>query len=129
MQALQNIKVIDLTFTAPGAYCTMILSDFGAEVIKVEAPPAIGLDTMGSAKSPTGEEKRPEAAFYAPNRGKKSIGLNLKSADGVRIFNRMARGADVVVEGFRPGVMKRLGIDYDSLYKVNPRIVYCSLSG
>ncbi len=131
MQALHNVSVVDLTFMAPGAYCTMILSDLGAEVIKVEAPRGIGLDMVGSGKSPDREDEkgRRSAAFYAPNRGKKSIVLNLKTEEGLDIFKRIANVADVIVEGFRPGVMTRLGADYESLAKTNPRIIYCSISG
>ncbi|MDO8473722.1 MAG: CaiB/BaiF CoA-transferase family protein [Dehalococcoidia bacterium] len=129
MQSLQGIRVIDLAFMAPGAYMTMILSDLGAEVIKVEAPPGVGLEVVGTGKSPVGEENRREAALFALNRGKKSIGLDLKSEGGFDVLKKLVAGADVFVEGFRPGVMKRLGCDYESASKLNPRIVYCSLSG
>lgn len=129
MQSLQGIRVVDLAFMAPGAYLTMILGDLGAEVIKVEAPPGVGLDIVGSGKSPAGEENRRDAALFALNRGKKSIGLDLKSEAGAEVFKKLVAGADVIVEGFRPGVMKRLGFDYEKVSKSNPGIVYCSLSG
>ncbi len=127
MLALENIKILDLSGLVPGAFCTMILGDLGAEVLKVE-PPTPG-EMSGSGPSPKGEEKRREAAFFTPNRNKKSIGLNLKSEAGRQIFYRLAQQADVIVEGYRPGVVKRLGIDYETINKLNPRIVYCSLSG
>jgi crotonobetainyl-CoA:carnitine CoA-transferase CaiB-like acyl-CoA transferase len=125
--ALQNIKVLDLSGLVPGAFCTMILGDLGAQVVKVEPPTPSELS--GSGPSPAGEEKRREAAFFAPNRNKKSIALNLKAQAGKEIFYRLAREADVVVEGYRPGVVRRLGIDYETINKLNPRVVYCSLSG
>lgn len=127
MLALEGIKVLDLSGLAPGAFCTMLLGDLGAEVLKVEAPTPSPL--AGAGPSPKGEERRVEAAYFAYNRNKKSIGLNLRSDKGREIFYRLAQGADVVVEGYRPGVVKRLGVDYDTISKLNPRIVYCSLSG
>ena len=127
MLALENIKVLDLSGLVPGAFCTMILGDLGAQVLKVEPPTPSELS--GSGPSPKGEEKRREAAFFALNRNKKSIGLNLKPEAGRQIFYRLARQADVIVEGYRPGVVRRLGIDYETINKLNPRIVYCSLSG
>jgi len=127
MLALENIKILDLSGLVPGAFCTMILGDLGAQVLKVEPPTPSELS--GSGPSPKGEEKRREAAFFAPNRNKKSIGLNLKSEAGRQIFYRLAQQADVIVEGYRPGVVKRLGIDYETMNELNPRIVYCSLSG
>jgi len=127
MLALENIKVLDLSGLVPGAFCTMILGDLGAQVLKVESPKPSELS--GAGPSPGGEEKRREAAFFALNRNKKSIGLNLKSEAGRQIFYRLARQADVIVEGYRPGVVRRLGIDYETINKLNPGIVYCSLSG
>ena len=127
MLALEGIKVLDLSGLAPGAFCTMLLGDLGAEVLKVESPTPSPL--AGAGPSPKGEERRVEAAYFAYNRNKKSIGLNLRSDKGRKIFYRLAQGADVVVEGYRPGVVKRLGVDYAAVSKLNPRIVYCSLSG
>jgi crotonobetainyl-CoA:carnitine CoA-transferase CaiB-like acyl-CoA transferase len=127
MLALEGVKILDLSRVIPGTFCTMLLGDLGAEVLKVEAP---GIsEFVGSARSLEGEENRKEAAYFAPNRNKKSIALNMKSEAGRQIFYRLAQHADVVVEGFRPGVTKRLGIDYDTITKLNPRIIYCSLSG
>lgn len=129
MLALEGIRVLDLTHLAPGALCTMILGDLGADVIRIEAPPGVGGRGAGLGISPVGEEGRRRAAFDALNRNKRSVGLNLRSELGRDIFYKLARTADVVVEGFRPGVVKRLAVDYESVRPINPRIVYCSLSG
>ncbi|MHC1578267.1 MAG: CaiB/BaiF CoA transferase family protein [Dehalococcoidia bacterium] len=127
MLALEGVKILDLSRLVPGAFCTMLLGDLGAEVLKVEAP---GLSEFSaSSAAPPREENRRAAAYYAPDRNKKSIMLNLKLEAGREIFCRLSRDADVIVEGFRPGVAKRLGIDYDTISRLNPRIVYCSLSG
>lgn len=123
-QALDGIRILDLTRLLPGGVCTMMLVDMGAEVIKVEDPnggdyarwmPPL-LNGLG-------------AFFRASNRGKKSLILNLKEAEGQEIFYRLVQSADVLIEGFRPGVTSRLNIDYARLRKINPRLVYCSLSG
>ncbi|MEW6034573.1 MAG: CaiB/BaiF CoA-transferase family protein [Chloroflexota bacterium] len=129
MLALEGIKVVDLTHVAPGAYCTMILADLGADVLKVDPPPAARANMTGTGMSPIGEEGRREAAFYAPNRNKRSIALNLRSEEGKGILHRLAGRADVMVEGFSPGTVKRLGVDYETIARINPRVVYCSLSG
>ena len=121
MGALDGIKILELARVAPGEFCTMLLADMGAEVLKVETPPADGTPE-------THEEKR-RAAFAYANRNKRSLALNLKVPEGQAIFHRLAATADVIVEGFRPGVMKRLGGDYETIRRLNPRIVYCSLSG
>lgn len=127
MSALEGVKVLDLTRVIPGTFCTMLLGDFGAEVLKVESPKVT--EFVGSARSPSGEENRRKAAYFAPNRNKKSIAIDLKSKAGKEIFHRLSQQADVIVEGFRPGVTKRLGIDYETINELNPRIIYCSLSG
>ncbi len=126
MLALSGIRILDLGQYVPNSLCTMILGDFGAEVIKVEnaAPGALNFQA-----SPKGEERRRDAAFDALNRNKKSIGLNLKSEIGRQIFHRLSKDADVIIEGFRPGVVKRLTIDYETIKEINPRIIYCSFSG
>ena len=129
MLALEGIKVLDLTHLAPGGLCTMILGDLGADVIKVEALPGVGGRGAVIGLSPMGEEGRREAAFDALGRNKRSIGLNLKSDKGRDIFYKLVQTADVVVEGFRPGVVKRLGVDYEKIKSINPGIIYCSLSG
>jgi alpha-methylacyl-CoA racemase len=127
MLALEGVKILDLSRLVPGAFCTMLLGDLGAEVLKVEAPGASELRGLSGALE--AEQDRRVAAYYAPDRNKKSIVVNLKSAAGREIFYRLSSDADVIVEGFRPGVTKRLGIDYETIDKLNPKIIYCSLSG
>ncbi|MDY6794727.1 MAG: CaiB/BaiF CoA-transferase family protein [Actinomycetota bacterium] len=115
--SLQGIRVLDLSQLFPGPYCTMILADLGAEVIKVEP--------LG-----TGDHARAfEHFFNQINRNKKSLALNLKDARAQEIFHGLARGADVVIEGFRPGTASRLGVDFETLSELNPRLIYCSISG
>ena len=129
MLALEGIRVLDLTHLVPGALCTMILADLGADVIKVVTAPGAGGRGVGMGAMLTADEEKKVAAFDALNRNKRSIGLNLKSDKGREVFHKLAETADVIVEGFRPGVMKRLKIDYEKIKAINPRIVYCSLSG
>ena len=124
--ALDVIKVLELTRVGPGAFCTMMLADMGAQVLKVEAPPSGKL--AGSGASPTPDQARKLATNFT-NRNKKSVTLNLKEAAGQAILHNLATDYDVLVEGFRPGVMQRLGGDYTTLSELNPRLVYCSLSG
>jgi crotonobetainyl-CoA:carnitine CoA-transferase CaiB-like acyl-CoA transferase len=124
--ALDGIKVLELTRVGPGAFCTMMLADMGAEVLKIEAPPSGKL--AGSGASPGPEEARKLATNFT-NRNKKSMTLNLKDPAGQAVLHELAKEFDVLVEGFRPGVMKRLGGDYETLRALNPRLIYCSLSG
>ena len=126
--ALQGIKVVDLSRMAPGPFCTMVLGDLGADVIRVEEP---GGGRMARERSANADEDaaRRAAAFNALNRNKRSIALNLKDNAAQRALRRLVRDADVFVEGFRPGVVSRLGCDYETLREINPRLVYCSLSG
>lgn len=123
---LEGIRVLELTRVGPGAYCTMMLADMGAEVLKVETPPSDKL--AGSGASPAADQHKRLATSFT-NRNKKSLTLNLKSAEGQQVLQRLAKDYDVLVEGYRPGVMKRLGGDYDTLHAINPGLVYCSLSG
>ncbi|MBN1691584.1 MAG: CoA transferase [Dehalococcoidia bacterium] len=127
MQVLEDIKIIELVHMPPGELCSMILGDFGADIIKVEAVPQAG----GRKLIDPGESEALKSfmAYNATNRNKKSIRLNLKSEEGKQVFYKLAREADVVIEGFRPGVAGRMGVDYATISKLNPRIVYCSLSG
>jgi crotonobetainyl-CoA:carnitine CoA-transferase CaiB-like acyl-CoA transferase len=129
MLALEDIRILDLTHLVPGAMCTMILADLGADVIKVGTAGGISSRGSGVMGKLTSDEEKRVAAFDALNRNKRSIGLDLKSAKGQEIFHQLATTADVVVEGFRPGVVKRLGVDYEKIKAINPKIVYCSLSG
>ncbi|MES4793020.1 MAG: hypothetical protein C4321_08590, partial [Chloroflexota bacterium] len=114
VMALEGLKVLDLSRLAPGPHCSMLLADFGAEVTLVEAVPGASakLGTTGLRRSEAADRA---AAFNALGRGKRSIALNLKEEEARRIFYRMVEGADVVIEGFRPGVVKRLGVDYETL--------------
>lgn len=122
---LQGTKILELVRVAPGAFCTMMLADMGADVLKIETP------TTGSTADPPGDasEQARRAAFSFVNRNKRSIAINLKHAEGRQLLHELATHADVVVEGFRPGVMARLGGDYETLRHLNTRLIYCSLSG
>ncbi|WP_085993053.1 CaiB/BaiF CoA transferase family protein [Oceanobacillus senegalensis] len=120
---LEGIRVIDFTQYLPGPYATLRLADMGAEVIKVESPSG----ELG--RYPTEKDGGPKYTFRAQNRGKKSISLNLKDEKEQEIARDLIHGSDVVIESFRPGVMKRLGISYKDVIKTKPDIIYCSLSG
>ncbi len=126
---LEGIKIIELSRVLTGSYCTMLLGDMGAEVIKIDQPLKAGKPIWGGGRLPAGEEKRREAVYNALQRNKKSIALDLGTARGQQIFYRIARDADVVLECFRPGVVSRLKVDYETIRSINPGIVYCSLSG
>ena len=118
-KALSNITVLDLTRVLAGPYCTMMLADYGANVIKIEMP-GKGDDTRAM-----GPKKNDYSMYYAyVNRGKKGITLNLKSEEGKKLFLEMVKKADVVVENYRPGVMDKLGVGYDVLKEVNDQIIY-----
>jgi len=106
-----------------GPYCGMLLADMGARVIKVEPPDGDSTRTMAGTKG------NDSAAFNAVNRGKLGMVIDLNTENGRGIFKRLARSADIVVENYRPGVMQRLGLDYESLKKENPRLIYASISG
>ncbi len=121
---LTGLRILDLSRMLAGPFCTALLADLGAEVIKVEAP-GRGDDARHFAPFRHGES----AYFMLINRGKKGITLNLKDPRGLAVLQRLAETADAVVENFRPGVAARLGVDYDSLSAVNPRLVYASISG
>lgn len=121
---LSGIKVLDLTRLLPGPFCTMFLADFGAEVIKIEEP---GKGDYARWSPPLWQGVG--VRHLIVNRGKKSLTLNLKTPEGKEIFRQLARQADLVVEGFRPGVMDRLGLGYEALKKENPRLVYCAITG
>ena len=131
MQALEGIKVLDFCRNAPGMFCTTVLADLGADVLMVERP----MDEARSAyeKLVAGIDSEDDeirhAAFNALQRNKRSIALNLKEPDAQKIFQQLAETADVVVEGFRPGVMDRLDASYEKVRAINPKVVYCSVSG
>jgi crotonobetainyl-CoA:carnitine CoA-transferase CaiB-like acyl-CoA transferase len=120
MGILDGIKVLELARVAPAEMPGMFLADYGADVLKIETP------EPGRARD-VDELRR--AAFAFVNRNKRSMTLNMKAPGGQEIFRKLAASADVIIEGFRPGVMKRLGAGYDDLRTLNPRLIYCSLSG
>ena len=122
MLVLEGVKILDLTWQGPGPFCTMILGDLGAEIIRVGAPSAAG------ASQPARQAERRAVAHQASNRNKKSILLNLQSEEGRHVFHQLVEESDVIVDGFRPGVAKRLGIDYPTVSKINPKIIYCSIT-
>ncbi len=121
---LHGVRVLDLSRLLPGPYCSCILADYGAEVIKIEPPG--GSDWMRYAPPLRNGES---ILYHSINRGKKSLTLDLKSEEGWAVMRRLVGTADVLLEGFRPGVMERLGLGYDALAEVNPRLVYCALTG
>jgi len=131
MLALEGIKVLDFCRNAPGMFCTMILADLGADVLMVERPMTGDRAEYERAVSGiTGpEDERRNASYNALQRNKRSIALNLKEQEAQEIFHRLVKDADVLVEGFRPGVMARLGAGYPKVKEINPRAVYCSVSG
>jgi len=121
---LSGVKIIDLSRQLPGPFATMTLADFGADVIKIE-------DTKsGDSFRQTEPQKNGISIRHLQlNRNKRSLAINLKSAEGKEVFLKLAARSDVILEQFRPGVVDRLGIDYASVKRINPKIVYCSLSG
>lgn len=122
---LDSVRVLDLSRLLPGPYATQLLADAGAEVIKIEDT---GSGDYARAMPPYTDEGN-GAVFDAVNRGKKGVALDLKSEEGQRVLHRLAEDADVVLETFRPEVVDRLGVDYDTLREINEDIVYCSLTG
>ena len=121
---LDGIKILDLTRVLAGPYCTMVLKNLGAEVIKIERP-GIGDDSRGFGPYVNGES----AYFVSINRGKKSIAVDLKSAEGKQVFFDLIKQVDVVTENFKPGTMEKLGLGYEKIKTVNPRIIYAAMSG
>jgi formyl-CoA transferase len=124
---LDGVRVVDLTQVMGGPFCTMQLGDLGADVIKVEPPAGDLARSMGGAElRMRGDDNAP---FFALNRNKRSIVLDLTRESDRATFMALARTADVLVESFRPGVMKRLGVDYETMAEINPRLIYASISG
>src|SRR6266849_3344233 len=119
---LNGIKVVDLTRYLAGPFCTQILGDYGAEVFKIEA--------VENPRGEMGESKgRDNYFFLSTNRSKKSLRVAIKKPEGREVLMRLVDAADVVVDNFRPGVMKALGLDYEQLSARNPRVITCSISG
>lgn len=122
--ALAGVRILDLSRLLPGPFCSMLLADFGADVIKVEEP------RRGDYIRAWHPRIGNNSGFHVVlNRNKRSLTLNLRTLEGKEIFRQLIGNADVVLEGFRPGVMERLGVGYDSLRAINPRLIYCALSG
>lgn len=124
MQALEGIKIIDFSKWLPGQYCGMVLGDFGADVIKVE-------DVKGDVTRGFTPAKEPGMSYWhlMLNRNKRGITVNLKTPAGREVLLRLLKEADVFLEGFRPGYLKMLGLDYESVSKINSRLIYCSITG
>jgi formyl-CoA transferase len=122
-RALEGLRVLDVTQFMAGPFCSVILADLGADVIKIEPP---GGESTRKMVGAVGSES---PAFNAVNRGKRSVVLNLKLPAGRDAFLRMARSVDIVIENNRPGVMRKLGLDYETLSATNPRLIYASISG
>lgn len=121
-KALEGIRVLDFSQVLAGPFCTMNLADFGAEVIKIEKP------GVGDGSRIFGPFVNGQSGYYTlVNRGKKGIAMDLKI--GKDVIYEMVKSCDIVVENFKPGVMEKLGLDYESLKKINPRLIYCSISG
>jgi crotonobetainyl-CoA:carnitine CoA-transferase CaiB-like acyl-CoA transferase len=121
---LESVNVLDLTNVMAGPYCSMVLGDMGANVVKIENFP--GGDTSRNFDPKINDESY---CFAVLNRNKKSLALDMKDPRGKEIFKRLAAKADIITENFRPGVVKKLGIDYDSVARFNPGVVYASMSG
>jgi alpha-methylacyl-CoA racemase len=124
MTPLQGVRVLDLSRLLPGPFATLVLADLGADVVKLEEPQ--GGDYLRWMPPLAGEQS---GYFHAINRNKRSVALDLRRPEGAAAFLRLARGADVVLESFRPGVLERLGLGWDALHAANPRLVLCSISG
>ena len=127
MTALEGLRVLDLSRLSPGPYCSMLLADLGADVLLVEPPAGVVRKFRHTeARAESSERRR---AHDPLRRNKRSIALNLRTEGGRAVFRQLCESADIVLESFRPGVVERLGVDYATVSSVNPRIVYCSLSG
>ncbi|MFQ6027510.1 MAG: CaiB/BaiF CoA transferase family protein [Dehalococcoidia bacterium] len=124
VSVLENIKVVDLTRTLAGPFCTMMLGDMGADVIKIEEPER-GDETRGWTPFWNGESTQ----FVSFNRNKRSFSLNLREPEAIKIVQNLAADADVMVESFRAGTLERMGLGYEAIQERNPGIVYCTISG
>lgn len=122
--ALQGVKIVDLSRVLAGPFCTMILGDLGAEVIKVESPKGDDTRTWGPPF-----QNGVSAYYLCANRNKKSVTVDLKTSEGINQVKQLILDADVLVHNFKTGTMEKFGLDYDSLQEINPRIVYCSITG
>ena len=123
-RALEGLRVLDQTQVMAGPFCAMLLADMGADVIKIEPPGGEATRAMDLEAAPG-----VSAPFLAVNRNKRGLVLDLKRAEGVAVLNKLVTTADVLIENYRPGVAARLGVDYPALSALNPRLIYCSISG
>src|SRR3990170_5682355 len=121
-----GVTILDLSRLLPGPYCSLLFADLGARVIKIEEP---SLGDYGRWAPPLWGDTGIGAGFLMLNRNKESLTLNLKTEEGKAIFRRLAEGADVLLESFRPGVMERLGLGAEALRKLNPGLIYCAITG
>jgi crotonobetainyl-CoA:carnitine CoA-transferase CaiB-like acyl-CoA transferase len=122
-RALDGIRVLDVTQFMAGPFCSTILADLGADVIKIEPP------SGDSTRQMVGAAGTESPSFNAVNRGKRSVVINLKTSDGQQLFKRLAQSSEILIENYRPGVMQGLGLGYDVLSAINPRLIYASISG
>jgi crotonobetainyl-CoA:carnitine CoA-transferase CaiB-like acyl-CoA transferase len=129
MSALSDIKVLDLSRLLPGGFCSLMLADFGADVLKVEDTGMGDYVRWSPPYHEGADDTAKSALFLSLNRGKRSIRLNLKEEAGREVLLRLVREHDVLLESFRPGVMERLGVGYERLREENPRLVYCAITG
>ncbi len=125
-RAFAGVRILDLSRLLPGPYCSLLFADLGADVIKVEEP---GLGDYARITSPYWGDSQIGAYFLLLNRNKKSLSLNLKAEGGKTVFRRLVESADVLLESFRPGVMDRLGLGWTALSALNPRLIYCAITG
>ena len=132
MKALADLRVLDLTRVLAGPWCTQLLADLGAEVIKVERPGS-GDDTRHWGppylRDADGRETSEAAYYLSTNRGKRSVTIDLAQPDGQQLVRRLAERADVIVENYKVGQLQRFGLDYEQLSAINPRLIYCSITG
>ena len=124
MRLLEGVKVVDFSKWLPGQYCGMLLGDYGADIIKVE-------DLAGDSTRRFFPEKEPGMSYWhlMLNRNKRDISLDIKTAGGREVLQKLLAQADVFLEGFRPGYLARYGLDYETIHKLNPRLIYCSITG
>ncbi len=127
MQPFNGIRVLDLSRVLAGPYCTMVLGDLGADVIKVESPE--GDETRGWGPPFAGEARGESAYYLCVNRNKRSIVVNFKTEEGRAILQELIKQSDVLVENFRPGTLARFSLDFESASTLNPKLIYCSITG
>ena len=132
MKPLHGIKILDLSRILAGPWCTQLLSDLGASVVKVERP-YVGDDTRkwksSTLRDSSGNQTDESAYYLAANRGKKSVAIDFSSTLGQQLIKRLVRDADILVENYKTNQLKKYGLDWESLKKINPRLIYCSITG